>query len=495
VVRGLIIDGVRPGDRVGVLMGTRPTALALVVALNRLGAVAVLLRPDSDTVREARLGEVARVYCDPPNEGAVPPDLPSAVFLLRGGSESAEGINTLEVRQSTAPPLPDWYQPNPGRADDLAFVLFSGNGERTRTIKITNGRWALTAYGAASSAQLSSRDTMFSVSPLHHPAGLLTSLGGAVIGGCRLAMLSDFDPTTFWDEARRYGVTVVSYTWTQLASLADAPPDPAERDHGIRLFLGSGMPRGLWRRVTDRFAPATVLEFWASSERGAILANLTGAKVGSVGRPLPGAAALALARFDLAEGEIVRGQDAFASRCRPGELGLLLVKERAGVVSEGLIEHVFQLGDAWQPTQSLFRRDADGDYWLEGVVDEIVRTAGGPVLPAPAAAVFEELPQVRSAVAYGAPGKKGDDVLVVAVCARKEIGPTTLSAAAWRLPENARPVIVHVLDEMPVSSAGRPAGTAVRRDGIDLTRPAWRYDAARDEYRPLTATALARLLG
>ena len=38
VVRGLISIGVRQGEHVGVLMGTRPSALALAVALSRLGA-------------------------------------------------------------------------------------------------------------------------------------------------------------------------------------------------------------------------------------------------------------------------------------------------------------------------------------------------------------------------------------------------------------------------------------------------------------------------
>src|SRR5581483_4200213 len=52
VVRGLISIGVRQGEHVGVLMGARPSALAVTVALNRLGAVAVLLRPDGDLPRE-----------------------------------------------------------------------------------------------------------------------------------------------------------------------------------------------------------------------------------------------------------------------------------------------------------------------------------------------------------------------------------------------------------------------------------------------------------
>jgi putative long chain acyl-CoA synthase len=492
VVRGLIRDGVRPGDRVGVLMKTRPTSLAVIVALNRIGAVAVLLRPDSDTTLEARLGGVTRVITDPETAHAVPEGRPHTVFLLRGGSVSAEGINTLEIKPQNAPPLPAWYSRNPGRADDLAFVLFRGNGERVRPIHVTNGRWALTAYGAASSAQLSDQDTMFSISPLHHPAGLLTAVGGAVVGGSRVAMVSEFDPETFWQEARRYGVTVVTYTWTQLNALAEAPHDPAERDHRIRLFLGSGMPRGLWKRLTERFAPAAVLEFWASSERGAILANVSGAKVGSVGRPLPGAATVKLARFDLAAREIVRGDSGYALPCAAGELGLLLVKERAGVIVDGVVEHVFELGDAWQPTVSLFRRDVDGDYWLEGLVDEIVTTTDGPLLPGPVAAVFEEIPQVTSAVAYPLPGADGTDQLVVAVEVRKELGPATITAAAWRLPEGQRPAIVHVVPEMPLSSAGRPAGTAVRRDGLDPAQPAWQYDAARDEYAAMTTSAPAQ---
>ena len=42
---GLISIGVRQGEHVGVLMGTRPSALALAIAISRLGAVSVLLRP------------------------------------------------------------------------------------------------------------------------------------------------------------------------------------------------------------------------------------------------------------------------------------------------------------------------------------------------------------------------------------------------------------------------------------------------------------------
>ena len=122
--------------------------------------------------------------------------------------------------------LPAWYRPNPGRASDLAFVLFTGEGERTRANRITNGRWALSAFATASAAALSAADTVYAVTPIHHPSGLLMSIGGAIAGGARLAIARDFDPATFWEEVRRYGVTVASYTWTMLRELVERAAGP-----------------------------------------------------------------------------------------------------------------------------------------------------------------------------------------------------------------------------------------------------------------------------
>ncbi len=179
---------------------------------------------------------------------------------------------------------------------------------------------------------LSASDTVYSITPLQHPSALLMSLGGAVAGGARLALASGYDPETFWDEARRYGVTVASYTWTLLRDLVNAPPNPAERHHAVRLFIGSGMPRGLWRRVEDRFAPARVLEFYASTEGEAVLVNLSGKKPGSLGRPLPGSAEVRLARYDLENGRLDEAADGFAIQCEPGEIGMLLARVRLSAI-------------------------------------------------------------------------------------------------------------------------------------------------------------------
>jgi putative long chain acyl-CoA synthase len=328
VVRGLISIGVRQGEHVGVLMGSRPSALAVVTALSRLGAVAVMLRPDGNTAREASLGAVRRIIADPERAAQAAGLGTVHTFVLGGGGRPRELRVPLTTDMEQIDPrtvtLPAWYRPNPGRASDLAFILFTGEGDYVRMSRITNRRWAASAFGTASSAALSGGDTVYSVTPLYHPSGLMMGIGGAIAGGARLAMASQFDPTTFWDEVRRYGVTVTSYTWTLLHDLVAAPPNPGERGHAVRLFIGSGMPRGLWRRVQERFHPARVVEFYASTETGAILVNLRAAKAGAMGRPLPGTPEVRIAAYDQESEQLILGGGGFVRRCETDEVGLLV---------------------------------------------------------------------------------------------------------------------------------------------------------------------------
>lgn len=504
VVRGLIHIGVRRGDPVGVLMGTRPSALALVAALSRLGAVAVLLRPDGDPAAEARLGGVTRVIADPEHAGR-------AAELADKELEGVEGHVLGGVGRADRGPLPDmetidpekvelpgWYRPNPGRAGDLAFVVFTGEGEHLRASRITNRRWALSAFGTASSAALSASDTVYSITPLQHPSALLMSLGGAVAGGARLALADGYSPETFWEEARRYGVTVASYTWLLLRDLVEAPPDPAERHHAVRLFIGSGMPRGLWRRVEERFAPARVLEFYASTEGEAVLVNLSGRKPGSLGRPLPGSARVRLARYDLEAGRLEEGPDGFAVECGPGEIGMLLARVRPSAADAAArpLRGVFEPEDAWTVTGDLFRRDADGDYWMVGREAELIRTADGVVPPGPIRDALGDLPCIDTVAVYGVPA--GDGEIVVAAVSLRDPGglkPLDLSEALLRVEPGLRPAVVRVVDEIPLTAGGRLRTAPLRDEGVPPAGEGRTYHRTRSgAYRPLTAAARRRLL-
>jgi putative long chain acyl-CoA synthase len=505
VVRGLIAIGVRQGEHVGVLMSARPSALALVAALSRLGAVAVLLRPDGNIAREARLGQVQRIIADPERAAQAAGLGTLHTFVLGGGGGPRDlGIKLTADMEQIKPGdvvLPKWYRPDPGRASDLAFILFNGEGEQTRMSRITNGRWVTSAFGTASSAALSTADTVYSVTPLYHPSGLMMSVGGAIAGGARLAMATEFRPETFWDEVRRYGVTVASYTWTLLHDLVQAPLQPGERHHAVRLFIGSGMPRGLWRRVQRRFSPARVLEFYASTETGAILVNLADAKPGSMGRRLPGSPEVRLAAYDVDAGKLLLGEGGFVKECGTDEVGMLLARSRArdGTATISL-RGVFAREDTWLATADLFRRDADGDYWRLDGVRELIHTSSGPVFTAPIRDALGDVPAIDLAVAYGVPRPRGGELAVAAVTLQPgyELDPPELTDALRVLPREQRPTLVRVVSEIPVTTWYRPITSALREEGVPQPGdplPAFYRGPRAERYRPLTEDQHRRLTG
>ena len=474
VVRGLISIGVRQGEHVGVLMDTRPTALALLVALNRLGAVAVLLRPDGDLERELELGQPRRIIADPERATLAARLAPGGAFVLGAGGRGRDGLQAtdlvdMEQIDVAGVVLPRWYRPNPGLGRDLAFIVFMGEGATTRAGRITNSRWAISAIGTASCAALTSADTVYSVTPLHHQSALLMSVGGAIAGGSRLAMATSFDATTFWDEVRRYGVTVATYTWTMLEGLVQAPPHPGERYHAVRLFIGSGMPRSLWTSVQDRFTPARVVEFYAATDAGAILVNLSGTKPGSMGQPLPGSAEVALAAYDVRVRRLALRPDGFARRCATDETGMLLVRVAVSQQSDAsVLRSVFERGDSWLETGDLFRHDSDGDYWLLDHLGDVIYTGSGPVFTGPIRDALGALPEVALAVAYGfRRARAQDQIAVAAVTLRggRKLRARDVGAALGELSAGQRPAIVYVVDQIPLSTWFKPLTGPLRDRG------------------------------
>jgi putative long chain acyl-CoA synthase len=367
--------------------------------------------------------------------------------------------------------------------------------------RITNRRWAISAFGTASSAALSDADTVYCITPLYHPSGLLMSIGGAVAGGARVAVGTRFEPSTFWEEVRRYGVTVASYTWTLLHDLVEASRQPGERHHRVRLFIGSGMPRGLWRRVQQRFKPARVLEFYAATEAGAILVNVGGSKPGSMGRPLPGSAEVRVAAYDLSADELSLTRDGFARECSVNEVGLLLVRVRPSEqMTTPKLRGVFSREDAWVSTGDLFRRDGDGDFWRIDSLAEVILTAAGPAFTVPIRDALEACPDVDLAVAYGVrPRNSQHEIAIAAVtlCVGHELQAREVGRALLALEPHERPAIVRVVDEIPVTTWFRPLTGPLREAGVprpEAGGQAWYRDASGETYRPLTKSAYRRLI-
>ena len=375
VVAGLIQCGVRPGEHIGVMMDPRPSALVATAALSRLGAVAVLLSSADDVAEMMAVAETAVIISDPDHLDLAA-KVCDRVLVLGGGSgdtrviDRADGESIVDMEQidPEAVRLPVWYRPDPGLAGDLAFILFTRVQGRLTRWSVTNHRFAMSAFGASAAAGLSPHDTVYSLPPLHHASGLLTTLGATVAGRARIALTNGVDPATFHDEVRRYGVTVVSYTWSMLREILYAPDfDPAQLS-SVRLFMGSGMSTGLWQEIDEKLPKAKILEFFATADGAAILANLDGSKIGAMGRSLPDTNPVEIAGYDFDADRLdVDPETGLVRPSDTGEVGMLMTHAGQRYESSGLVlRDVFRPHDRWEVSGLMFRKDSDGDYWFMG---------------------------------------------------------------------------------------------------------------------------------
>lgn len=479
VVRGLIKCGIRKDQRVGVLMKGRPSYLTVAAALSRLGAVAVLLNPDTPQrhlQRAFHLANVEVLVTDPENSRRGRKTFAASVLVLGGGGGKRslpDNVIDMEAIDPDKVEVPAWHKPNPGRAADLAMVvLTAGRSGQPRAARITNRRWAFAAIGAAAACTLTPKDTVYCGVPLHHAAGTMVTTGAALVGGSRLAIGSPFAPETFWDEVRRYGATVVFYAGAMCRLLVNAPYVPGENSHPVRLFAGSGLRADAWERLVDRFGPVGVLEFYASTEGTAVLANASGEKMGAVGRPLPGSAELALVVYDVEAGDFAYDGDGRYVRCGTEQIGMLIA--RVGSTDprgfERVRRDVFEDGDSWFFSGDLLRRDEDGDYWYVDRLVNIIRTDTGPVSTIQIEGVLYQAPEIALAVAYGVVQPGAAHSVPVATIKLRE-GATLDSQALFELVNDqlkpqARPTVIRVVDELAMTDGFRPLKTPLRNVGM-----------------------------
>ncbi len=337
VVRGLIEVGVRQGAHVGVLMETRPSALVAIAALSRLGAVAVLMPPDADL---AERGPPRRRY--PTSSPTRPISTPPAGSHARAGARRRREPRPASGRKGDADvidmekinpdvvELPGWYRPNPGYAQDLAYVAFATVGGELVARQITNFRWALSAFGTASAANLGRGDTVYRLTPLHHQSGLLVGLGGAVDRRCpHRAVPRACVPTasstksgsTASPSGRTPGRCCVTSSTIRRSSLNGNSP-------GALVHRLGHAHRAVEPCRTRRSNPRTFVEFFATTDGQAVLANVAGPQDRQRGRPLPGGGRDRAGRLRRRRRPDPRGRPRFRASAEPNEVGVLLADPR-----------------------------------------------------------------------------------------------------------------------------------------------------------------------
>lgn len=496
IAAALHASGIRPQQAVGLLMDNHPDCLTALAALSRLGAVAVVFNPAAHGLAfEHAIGVtgVRELILGPPSHGRR--DIGGLRRLLIGAVDPQAAVQTSDETAQDTVLLDrlraDWpaeLAPNPGRAADLACLMFtSGTTGQPKAARISNRRFVMAAVAASAGCALTPTDTVYCSLPLHHGTGLFLAVGGALVAGSRLAIAPRFSTSRFWEDVRRVGATVVFYVGEMCRYLVAAPPSPLEKSHAVRLFVGNGLRADVWHELLQRFGKVSVLEFYGSTEGNALLVNLTGEKIGSIGRVPFGLVRTLVAAYDPVQKTYARDARGFIQSVDIGQPGMLLVEIRAfnplsafdgytdaKATSDKIVRDVQRAGDAWFVSGDLVREDADGDFWFVDRVGDTFRWKGENVSTEQVEAVVNRLPSVALCAAYGVrvAGQEGRaGMAAVVLRAGATFDPKALYALCERhLPQPACPRFVRIVEALPTTDTLKIKKQALIEDGIDLDR-------------------------
>uniref|UniRef100_A0A8B9FMP2 long-chain-fatty-acid--CoA ligase n=1 Tax=Amazona collaria TaxID=241587 RepID=A0A8B9FMP2_9PSIT len=144
--------------------------------------------------------------------------------------------------------------------------------------------------------------------------------------GVTIVLHARFSASQFWDDCRKYNVTVIQYIGEVLQYLCSVSQRNNDQDHKVRLAIGNGIRADVWREFVRRFGNTNILEFYASTEGNISFVNYAG-KVGAVGRVnyFP-QLHYELIKYDVKKDEPVQDENGYCIKVPKGTSGLLICK-------------------------------------------------------------------------------------------------------------------------------------------------------------------------
>jgi long-chain acyl-CoA synthetase len=456
---GLTDLGVRPGDRLVVLMANCPEVLITYSAAWRAGAVVtpLIFLVSEDELRNALVDSGAvGVVTTPeflPKVSAALAGAPSVRFVVAPGAglasaPAAPGVPVLDFAQVEAAE-PGLIVDRPG--SDLAALLFTGGTTgRSKGVPLTHANLFWCGWAANQNSARANLNTALVPLPLAHAYGLLVlCIGFHRDEGGRTILMRWFDPAGWVKLAEEHRVQVSALVPSMIQMLLGQPLEEADLSELTLITSGAApLAEEVRREFETRVPSATIYEGYGCTESAVIISsNPYGERrVGSVGRPVAGCEVSIQDDFGAM---LPAGQDGEICARSPGVMtGYWHTTDSASTVLAG----------GWLHTGDIGHLDADGYLYVVDRKKDLILRGGFNVFPRDVEDVLVAHPAVALAGVVGRPDVRLGEEVVAFVSLRPGAVVTAeelTEHARKHLGANKYPRQITIVPAIPLTSVGK----------------------------------------
>ena len=498
MARYLADHGVKHGDRVVMFMENRPYFAITLIALNKIGAIGVLINTSltgdplihcinsSDSVKcivGAERAQPLEEVLDKINivqkedilwvEDTPEYSLPNWATDLKAGIDFDMTDNLPETDKVTA-------------QDIACYIFTSGTTGVPKAAILPNAKLVAASVNITMAGyRINEEDCMYNCLPLYHSTGLMLGLVAAIQVGAASFVKRKFSASSFWEEAQRFNTTALVYIGELCRYLANQEPSEAEKNNPIVSMVGNGLRPDVWDEFRDRFKVERIIEIYGASEGNALFINLFN-KDKTIGMT---SADVALIEYDVADDKIIKNADGTCKKIMNEDPGLLIVKIGPNAVFNGytdaqasekkILRDVFEEGDAWFNTGDLIRKVDVGfalgkeHYQFVDRIGDTFRWKSENVSTNEVGEILNGYHDVNMSNVYGVkiPGCEGRAGMVAfSLENREHFNWDEFSAYVENnLPKYARPIFVRIIEEMDTTGTFKLKKNDLREQAFDIT--------------------------
>ena len=398
VARSLLDLGVKPQDRIAILLSNCPEFIIGYFAALRCGAICVTINPLFKGEEAKYIFNDSQVSMIITSQSFLPmiesiwkyvPTLQKAI--VAGGETNGDTIAFEDIISGVQPVMADVaVQP-----EDVAACLYtSGTTGRPKGALLTHDNLIFDAHSVIEHIAVKDAENYLCVLPLFHSFGQTVCMLVPIFSGASITLIEQFRPDTVLKEVAEKRVTIFAGVPAMYGAFLGAIKKIKGYDlSSLKLCFSGGapMPVEIMKAFEEEY-PITIIEGNGPTETSPVSycnPRYGVRKLGSVGIPIPGVS--------------VKLVDNDENQVATGEVGEICVRGRN--VMKGYLNQPEATAEAmkggWFHTGDLGRMDEDGYIYIVDRKKDMIIVGGLNVYPREVEEVIYQHPQVAEAAVVG----------------------------------------------------------------------------------------------